>query len=191
MHPAPTSPLGQAFAAFFAILIAAIAEHAAEHPLLAPGLRASIRRLEKLSRQLQAMAADWEASQAESNPTVGPASARHAPATRPDSDTATPYPLAPLPIPIRNRATAPRAPPTPNHAQRPKELPRKPLRPGARRMYPYPCRSNTTAPPRIVMSAFVANSSSTGPAKMSRDRIATSAICPATSRPRPASANWV
>ena len=63
MHPEPASPLGQAIAAIIAMLIAAIAEHAAEHPMLAPGLRAAIRRLETLSRRLEAMAAAWETGQ--------------------------------------------------------------------------------------------------------------------------------
>ena len=62
MHPAPTTPLGQAIAAIIAMLIAALAEHAAEHPMLAPGCRASIRQLEKLARQLDAMVAEWEAT---------------------------------------------------------------------------------------------------------------------------------
>ena len=61
MHPEPASPLGQAFAAIIAMLIAAIAEHAAEHPMLAPGLRATIRRLESIAARLEAMVAAWEA----------------------------------------------------------------------------------------------------------------------------------
>lgn len=63
MHPAPASPLGQVIAAIIDLLIAALTEHAAEHPLLAPGCRASIRRLEKISHKLQAMVAEWEATQ--------------------------------------------------------------------------------------------------------------------------------
>ena len=57
MHPAPVTPLGQALAAIIATLIAALAEHAAEHPVLAPGLRATIRRLETLSAKLDALVA--------------------------------------------------------------------------------------------------------------------------------------
>ena len=54
------SPLAQAFAAFFAMLIAAIADHAAEHPLLARPLRASIRRLEACAAKLQSLIHAWE-----------------------------------------------------------------------------------------------------------------------------------
>ena len=57
MKPEPISPLAQAFAAFFAMLIAAIADHAAEHPVLAPGLRATIRQLEKIATRFDALVA--------------------------------------------------------------------------------------------------------------------------------------
>ena len=57
MHPQPTTPLGQALAAIIAILIAALAEHAAEHPVLAPGLRATIRQLEKIAARFDALVA--------------------------------------------------------------------------------------------------------------------------------------
>ncbi len=70
--PPLASPLGQAIAAIIALLIAALAEHAAEHPMLAPGLRAAIRRLETASHRLQAMVAEWEAIQSqEPNPGAG------------------------------------------------------------------------------------------------------------------------
>ena len=62
MEKAPAPPLDQALAAIIDLLIALIADLAAEHPLLAPGLRASIRQLEKLSRSLQAMVAEWQAT---------------------------------------------------------------------------------------------------------------------------------
>ena len=62
MPRTPATPLDQALAAIIDLLIALIAEHAAEHPMLAPGLRASIRQLEKLSRSLQAMVAEWQAT---------------------------------------------------------------------------------------------------------------------------------
>ena len=61
MSSEPTSPLAQAFAALIAMLIAAIAEHAAEHPMLAPGCRATIRQLQALAEKLAAMVAAWEA----------------------------------------------------------------------------------------------------------------------------------
>ena len=53
----------------------------------------------------------------------------------------------------------------------------------------YPCRSYTTAPPRIVRSARTPISSDGSSAKMSRDSTATSASWPGTSRPRTPSAN--
>ena len=62
-HAQETSPLAQAFAAIIAMLIAAIAEHAREHPMLAGGCRASIRQLEKLSRRFEAMANEWHQHQ--------------------------------------------------------------------------------------------------------------------------------
>ena len=129
MHPAPQSPLGQALAAIIALLIAALAEHAAEHPMLAPGLRASIRRLEKLSKQLRAMAAEWEAHQ------TSPASRA---GTRPPPRASTPRTTrkgrsepapARRPAAMRNRATAARAPPAPTRptpCPAPPELPRTP-----------------------------------------------------------------
>jgi len=43
-------------------LIAALAEHAAEHPLLAPGIRATIRQIEQTARKLDRMIAEWEAT---------------------------------------------------------------------------------------------------------------------------------
>jgi hypothetical protein len=54
--------LAKAFAAFFATLIAAIAQLAAEQPLLAPSLRMSIRQIEKIARQFEAMATEWQAT---------------------------------------------------------------------------------------------------------------------------------
>ena len=146
MHPNPTSPLGQAFAAFFALLIAAIAEHAAEHPLLAPGLRAAIRRLEKLAHRLDAMIAEWEASRTQPHPKRP----RH-PAFRARQGIAAPD-LRP-PIPIRNpatiprasrratiprasrRATTPRAPPLPDSRRSRQELRGQPGQSGAAPMY--------------------------------------------------------
>ncbi len=54
--------LAAAFAAFFATLIAMISDLAAEQPLLAPSLRMTIRQLEKLSKQFEAMATEWQAT---------------------------------------------------------------------------------------------------------------------------------
>jgi hypothetical protein len=59
------SPLGQALAAIIELLIAAIAEHAREHPMLAWGCRASIRQLEKLIRRFDAMVQEWQATQSQ------------------------------------------------------------------------------------------------------------------------------
>ena len=63
MERTSPSPLAQALAALFTTLIAALAEHAAEHPMLAPGIRASIRQIEQLAKKLDRMAAEWEAAQ--------------------------------------------------------------------------------------------------------------------------------
>ena len=111
MERTSPSPLAQAFAALFAALIAALVEHAAEHPMLAPGIRASIRKLEKLSKQFQAMAAAWEEHQK-----TGPTRARFTP---PQPRRAPPVQRGtPVASPRRgavtwNPATAPRAPPIP------------------------------------------------------------------------------
>ena len=62
MERTSPAPLAQAIAAIFDLLIAALAGHAAEHPLLAPGIRASMRQIEHLARKLGRMVAEWEAS---------------------------------------------------------------------------------------------------------------------------------
>jgi hypothetical protein len=62
MERTSPSPLAQAIAAIFDLLIAALAEHAAEHPLLAPGIRATIRQIEQTARKLDRMIAEWEAT---------------------------------------------------------------------------------------------------------------------------------
>jgi hypothetical protein len=67
-HAQETSPLAQAFAAIIAMLIAAIAEHAREHPMLGGPCRASIRQLEKISRRFEALANEWHQSQTETRP---------------------------------------------------------------------------------------------------------------------------
>ncbi len=61
-HGQETSPLAQAFAAIIAMLIAAIAEHAREHPMLGGPCRASIRQLEKIAKRFEALANEYEAS---------------------------------------------------------------------------------------------------------------------------------
>jgi hypothetical protein len=142
MHPTPTSPLGQVIAALIDLLIAALTEHAAEHPLLAPGCRASIRRLEKLSGKLQAMVAEWEATQ----PKAAPRSAGRSPppyrAQKPAQaihmTTKRRRDVASLRLSdfMRNstgsarapprRSPHPRAPPSPAARPAPEKLPRNP-----------------------------------------------------------------
>ena len=120
MHPEPTSPLGQAFAAIIALLIAALAEHAAEHPMLAPGLRAAIRKLEKLSKQFRAMAADWESTRTTPTRRAGftPPPRRHPP-RRPAIRRGTAVSAPRRRVAIATPATAPRAPPAPAPRIRP------------------------------------------------------------------------
>jgi hypothetical protein len=67
-HAQETSPLAQAFAAIIAMLIAAIAEHAREHPMLGGPCRASIRQLEKIAKRFEALANEWHQSQTETRP---------------------------------------------------------------------------------------------------------------------------
>jgi hypothetical protein len=107
--------LAQALAAFFATLIAAIAQHAAEHPLLAPSLRMSIRQIEKLAKQLDALAIEWQTT-------------RHHPTPRKKPPHTLPPGLRPRRIDRQSRGAAParrpaiapwhpayaRAPPHPN-----------------------------------------------------------------------------
>jgi hypothetical protein len=136
MQHIPATPLGQALAAIIQILIAAIAEHAREHPMLAGGCRASIRQLEKLIRRFDALAAEWQASQAASAP---PDAARRPP-SRPG--------LAPPTAARRGEACSPRraavmrarvpparAPPTPAAHPAPLRPPPEPFRTGAAPMY--------------------------------------------------------
>jgi hypothetical protein len=193
------SPLGQALAAIIALLIAALAETAREQPLLAGGCRAAIRQLEQTSKRFQALANEWHAARSP----IPTSRAGFSPPGRPGVTPPRPTPHPALTPPRRRDHSSPRgpiarahraaarAPPTPGVRRSREKTPPGTPRPGAAPMYAYPCRSNTTAPPRIVMSARVAKSSSAPPAKMSRDRIATSANCPGTSLPRLASANWV
>jgi hypothetical protein len=159
MHQAPASPLGQVIAAIISLLIAALTEHAAEHPLLAPGIRASIRRLEKLSIKLQAMVADWEATQSPERtrrpgdrPPQPHQNTKHSAPSRkaPGRAAGHAWRLGALaskharaPVAISNgvpsaRAPPARAPPRLTDAPRPKKLPRNPLRPGAAPAYPIP-----------------------------------------------------
>jgi hypothetical protein len=139
MHPAPTTPLGQAFAAIIHLLIAAIAEHAREHPLLAGGCRASIRQLEKLARRFDAMVAEWQASQAEPRrPGVSPPrrpAPRSRQATRMVTQRRSEAPSRARCVAIWNRLPSARAPPA--SAMRPvvPETPPGTPRTGAAPMY--------------------------------------------------------
>jgi hypothetical protein len=141
MHPAPTTPLGQAFAAIIAMLIVAIAEYAAEHPLLAPGLRATIRQLEAMSKRFDAMVAEWQANTPRSprrrtgprtrrGRHTRPASARH-PRPAPPSRVRRLLPFS---------TAGPRAPPYPKTAHLLPQLPRHPAgrEPPARTPRPQP-----------------------------------------------------
>jgi hypothetical protein len=109
MHPAPTSPLGQAFAAIIHLLIAAIAEHAREHPLLAGGCRASIRQLEKLARRFQALADEWH--QHQTQPRLPAPPRRPTPGVRPRTSRHGKARSRRRAIAMGNRAPAARAPP--------------------------------------------------------------------------------
>ena len=109
MQPVATTPLGQALAAIIAILITALAEHAAEHPLLARGCRATIRQLEDLVRRFDALAAEWQATRHRPRPT------RAGPITRGPSYAPIHSAFVSNPrraIAARNPAIAPRAPPS-------------------------------------------------------------------------------
>lgn len=163
MERTSPSPLAQAIAAIFDLLIAALAEHAAEHPLLAPGIRATIRQIEQTAKKLDRMIAEWEATkptQAQ-NPTrragfslpPSRAKANHMKMERRREAMAS----LRLSVPMWNPATAPRAPPhpesapprappTPETRPKPEKLPRNPLRPGAAGAYPIP--DGRTPPPR-------------------------------------------
>ena len=133
MERTSLSPLAQALAALFTTLIAALAEHAAEHPMLAPGIRASIRQIEQLAKKLDRMAAEWEATRTitrthKPGRSLPPSRAK---ATRPAARRRGP--TAPSPrrcAPMRNPSAAPRAPPRPKSARpaRPhvQKLPRNP-----------------------------------------------------------------
>jgi hypothetical protein len=106
MTQEPASPLGQAFAALIALIIAALAEHAAEHPVLAPGLRVTIRQLEKLAREFQALADRYENPQPKRRrrPALWP--------PRPHLHNLAPYARAlPARTPAHVRRTPARAPP--------------------------------------------------------------------------------
>ena len=101
-----TTPLGRALAAIITTLIAALAEHAAEHPVLAPGLRATIRQLEKLAREFQALADRYENPQPKRRrrPALWP--------PRPHLHNLAPYARAlPARTPAHVRRTPARAPP--------------------------------------------------------------------------------
>ena len=157
MQPQPHSPLAQAFAAFFALLIAAIAEHAAEHPVLAPGMRASIRQLEKLARRLETLIAEWEAArQAEpagtARPHPRPTIRRPPQAAPPPRASAFMRPRgaiarAPPRAPPGLSPAHPRAPPTPDlrpvHPRRSPGPPPDGSRPHVRA--PHATRSGTTS----------------------------------------------
>jgi hypothetical protein len=117
MERTSPSPLAQAFAALFDLLIAALAEHADEHPLLAPGIRASMRRIEQLAKKLDRMVAEWDAAKSTqakqpprkagiSLPPSRSKSRRMAPTRRSEAT-----PSFRRSIPIWNPATIPRAPP--------------------------------------------------------------------------------
>ncbi len=149
MERTSPSPLAQAIAAIFDLLIAALAEHAAEHPMLAPGIRATIRQIEQTAKKLDRMIAEWEATKATQaqNPPRRK-QAIHMETERRRERMASlrlsvsmwnrlPFaPRAPSGPAWRRHAASPRAPPTPDSCLMPEELPRKTLRPGARRAYP-------------------------------------------------------
>ena len=102
----------QAFAAFFATLIAAIAQLAAEQPLLAPSLRMSIRQLEKLAAQIHSLVTEWQANRHRPHPTRASAIARRLPLAHIHSDIISRNIRAIAP---RNPAAVSRAPPYPTH----------------------------------------------------------------------------
>ena len=152
MHPAPTTPLGQAFAAIIALLIAALAEHAAEHPVLAPGCRATIRQLEKLARRFDAMAAEWQATQSQTLNRRSGFSRLRPPGTRRRSrcSRAKSRPRARFAA-LPRRARPPHAPPCPARAfarafPRPLSVPRPPKLPGE----PAEAEPHPRTPPRAV-----------------------------------------
>ena len=145
-HAQEPTNLAKAFAALFATLIAAIAHLAAEQPLLAPSLRMSIRQIEKLAKQIDAMATEWQAT-------------RHRPAHKrrtgfsppnprtpqiPPKQTGEPVPSLRGPGATWNPATAPRAPPNPTPARNtPRARPHSPGTPSGREPHPL----GLTAPP--------------------------------------------
>jgi hypothetical protein len=171
MQHIPATPLGQALAAIIQILIAAIAEHAREHPMLAGGCRASIRQLEKIARRFDAMVADWQASQATPRTPKPPTRPQQAiqlttkrrseqPPLRRGAAMANRAPSARAPPGLH-----PRAPPTP--ATRPAPTLRSPGHPrtGGARMYAAPylraqpsCGASTPAGPSPSSQAAAAAS---------------------------------
>ena len=109
----------QAFAAFFATLITAIAQLAAEQPLLAPSLRMSIRQIEKIAKQFQALATEWQATRHRPKLRGTGVSASRACNHSDSEHTQQRRESTPAPrrrAAMRNPATAPRAPPGPAHA---------------------------------------------------------------------------
>ena len=149
MPDGPATPLDQAIAALIAMIIAAIADQAAEHPLLAPRLHATIRQLEETSLRLQTLAREWQAT-------------RHIPTAprpaRPTTHARTPrHGAASSPRPglrMRIRLPAVRAPPTRQDTREPRETPPGRPRTGAAAMYALSRaaesarRSRTAPPPR-------------------------------------------
>jgi hypothetical protein len=145
MERTSPSPLAQAIAAIFDLLIAALAEHAAEHPLLAPGIRASMRQIEQVAKKLDRMVAEWEASKS----TQAEQPTRRAGFSPPPSLTkairtarmcrskATPSRRRFIPMwdPARIPRAPPRAPPLPDSRPSRQELRGQPGQSGAAPMY--------------------------------------------------------
>ena len=120
MQSEPLTPLGQAFAAIVATLIAALAEHARACPSLAGLIALTIRRLEAMSTSFDALVA------AHQHPETTPVRRSHVNAPSPRA-RALPQqairaaarnrgqtPASPRPcIAMRNPSAPPRAPPVP------------------------------------------------------------------------------
>ena len=124
MHPAPTTPLGQALAAIIQLLIAAIAEHAREHPMLAGGCRASIRQLEKLAIRFDAMVQEWQAdSRMPRTPPKHPPRPKQA--TRMATERRSEHPSRRRSVAMSNRVPSARAPPPTCPAPRPRSPPNR------------------------------------------------------------------
>jgi hypothetical protein len=119
MQHIPATPLGQALAAIIQILIAAIAEHAREHPMLAGGCRASIRQLEKIARRFDAMVLEWQADSRMPRPPPRPK-----PATRTATRRRRKRVFLRRCVVMWTRVPSARAPPRSCPAHRPRSPPR-------------------------------------------------------------------